>query len=269
MTAKPTAPHRVERAAALRWVPVALMSISPDAQRELNPSWVDHLAAAFDVEQLGTPTVNKRGERFFVIDGQHRVEALRQMGWGDQQIQCWVYEELTNEQMADRFLRLNDTLVVASLPKFRVAVAAGRERECDIDRIVRAHGCAVTRDNIDGAISAVGTLIRIYERSGPRNLARTITMVRDAYGTPGFQAPVLDGISLLCDRYNGDLEDQVAIAKLSKIHGGVSGLLGRAHQSRLATKYPLNQSVAAAAVDIINAGRGGRKLPSFFREDAA
>lgn len=36
-----------------------------------------------------------------------------------------------------------------------------------------------------------------------------------------------------------------------------------------ATGLPRNQSVAAAAVEVINAGRGGKKLPSWFREDAA
>jgi len=269
VTGKSTPTNRVERTATLKWVPIALMRVSALAQRELNQSWVDHLAASFDLEQLGAPTVNKRDNGYFIIDGQHRIEALKAMGWEDQQVQCWTYEGLTEMEEAEKFLRLNDVKAVAALPKFKVAVVAGRQRERDIYRIVKQNGCAVTYDDVDGAIGAVGTLIRIYDRSGPNVLGRTLRMIRDAYGTPGFSAATLDGIALLCDRYNGDLEDQLAIAKLSKVHGGVSGLLGRAQVIRQQTKQPLNQSVAAAAVDIINAGRGGKKLPGWFREDAA
>lgn len=80
---------------------------------------------------------------------------------------------------------------------------------------------------------------------------------------------VADGVGLLCGRYNGDLEDQVAVLKLAKIHGGVNGLLGKAELLRHSTGQAKAHCVAAAAVEVINAGRGGKKLPSWWREDAA
>lgn len=90
--------RRNQREARLRWVPISLMRTSPVAQRELNQSRVDYIAANFDPEDLGTPTVSHRDGHFYVIDGQHRVEALKQIGWGDQQIQCWSYDGLNEEQ---------------------------------------------------------------------------------------------------------------------------------------------------------------------------
>lgn len=269
MSTNPTRPNRVERTASLRWVPLGLMRVSPLAQRELNHARVDKIVANFDLEQIGAPTVNKRGGHFYIIDGQHRIEALRAIGWEDQQIQCWTYEGLTESEEAEKFLKLNDVLAVAALPKFRVAVQAEREMECDIDRIVRAAGCKITADKVEGGISAVGTLIRIYQRTEGRTLGRTLRIIRDAYGTPGLEADVLDGIGYLCGRYNGDLEDQVAIAKLGKIQGGVNGLRGRAEVIRQRTGLTRGHAIAAAAVDVINAGRGGKKLANWFREDAA
>jgi hypothetical protein len=258
-------PKRITRAATLRWVPIAEMRVSPLAQRELRQARVDRIVASFDLEQIGTPTVSHRGEHYYVIDGQHRIEALRQLSWGDQSLQCWTYTGLSEEDEAERFLKLNDTLAVDAYSKFKVSVQAGRGDESDIDRIVRAARLRVTLDKQPGAIRAVGTLKRIYSRSGPATLAQTLRICRDAYGDHGMEAAVLDGIGLLCQRYEGQLDEIRTMEKLAGAHGGVNGLLGKAENMRRQTGNPRGQCVAAAAVEIYNSGKGGRKLPSWWK----
>lgn len=255
---------KVERTARLRWVPIAKMRVSPVAQRELKQARVDHLATNFDVEQLGTPTVNHREGHYYILDGQHRIEALKQIGWGDQQVQCWTYDDLTDAEMADRFDRLNDVLAVHAFDRFRIRVNAGRDIESDIDRVVRAQGLVVSRDKIDGAVGAVGTLRKVYTRGGASTLGRTLRIIRDAYGDAGLDAHVIDGIGHLCQRYNGQLDDQALVQKLSNSHGGVSGLTNKAEIIRRQTGNAKGLCVAAAAVEIHNTGRGGKKLPSWW-----
>jgi hypothetical protein len=259
--------NKVTRDARLKWVPISLMKIPPTAQRDLNNARVEHLAAEFDLEQLGTPTVNHRESSFYLIDGQHRIEALKRIGWGDQQVQCWTYEDLSEQQEAERFLKLNNVLPVQAFDRFRIGVHAGRAVECDIDRIVRAQDLRVSQDHIDGAVSAVGTLRRIYVRSNGPTLGRTLRIIRDAYGSAGLEAPVLDGIGLLCQRYNGRLDDVTTVTKLSNAHGGVNGLLNKAENLRRQTGNQRAHCVAAAAVELINSGRGGKKLPSWWSLD--
>lgn len=266
-TSTDTMPKKIERTARLRWIPIAKMTVSPLAQRELKPSWVDHIVANFDVQQLGMPTVNERDDAFYIIDGQHRISALEEMGWADQQIQCWTYTGLTPEQEADMFLRLNDTLAVPAFDKFRIAIEANRPEETDIDRIVRAQGLVVSRDHIEGAIHAVGTLGRLYRRAGPAVLATTLRIIRDAYGTAGLEAPVIDGLGLLCGRYNGELDEETCVEKLGSARGGVNGLTGKAEQLRRSTGNAKAHCVAAAAVELINRGRAGKKLPNWWREE--
>lgn len=258
---------KVEREARLRWVPIEKMRVSPVAQRELKPHRVDHLAASFDLEMLGTPILSERDGLFYIIDGQHRIEALKEIGYGDQQVQCWVYTGLTEQDEADRFDLYNDTLTVSAFDKFRVRVTAGRDDETEIDRIVRANGLVVSKDKVPGAIGAVGTLGRVYRRSNGTTLARTLRIIRDAYGDSGMEAVVIDGMGLLCQRYNGDLKDEEAVAKLAKAHGGVSGLIGKAEVLRRQTGNQKNHCIAAAAVEILNSGRGGKKLPSWWKAD--
>lgn len=260
---------RVQREAHLRWVPIPAMKIPVQAQRDrIRTHRVDHLVANFDLEKLGNPTVNLRDGGWYLIDGMHRVEACKEIGWGDQQLQCWAYEGLTEAEEAEKFLSFNDVLPVDSFDKFRVGVNAGRQVEQDIDRIVRAQQLRIARDKQEGSIGAVGTLRRVYKRGGPNTLARALGIVRDAYGTPGLEAAVIDGVGYLCQRYNGQLDEETAVVRLRNLKGGVNGLLGRADVIRRSTGSPLGSCVAAAAVDVINAGRGGKKLPSWWNEPA-
>ncbi len=259
-----TTPPRVQRDARLKWVPIADMRVSELAQRDLNQARVDRIAADFDPEQVGTPTINLRAGHYYIIDGQHRVEAMRQMGWGDQQIQCWTYEGLSEADEAERFLKLSDTLAIDAFAKYRVGITAGRADECDIERIVLSNNLIVTKDDLPGAISSVGTLRRVYVRSDGPTLARTLRIVRDAFGDPGLCGEVIDGIGMLCQRYNGELDESKAIERLGAVRGGVNGLTGAAEILRRKTGRQKNHCVAAAAVDIINRGKGGKKLPSWW-----
>jgi hypothetical protein len=265
MTTAKEHPNRAERSARLTWVPIRMMRVSTNGQRDLNQARVDHLAADFDLERLGTPTVNKRDGNFYIIDGQHRIRAMEAIGWGDQQIQCWAYEGMTEAEEAEMFLRLNDVLVVSALPKFRAAVAAGREDQVAIDQIVRKAGFSVSYDK--NSIRAVGTLEKVYRRGGGPILSRALGIVRDAYGIAGMQAPIIDGIGLLCQRYNGTLDVPTAVTRLANVHGGCNGLLNTAERIRMQTGHQRGHCVAAAAVSIINAGRGGKKLAPWWKAD--
>lgn len=260
-------PNRTEAPTRLRWVPLGKLRVSSVAQRELVPARVDRLLAEFDPDLVGNPVVSDRDGYFWVIDGQHRTEALKAWlgdGWDDQQIQCRVYSGLTEQQEADLFDRINDTLTIHAFDKFRVRVNAGRSIETDIDRQVRHEGLVVSRDGVPGAVRAVGTLRRVYTRSDAATLGRALRIIRDAYGDPGLEAPVIDGIGHLCQRFNGELDEDKAVKKLSSAHGGVNGLIGAAEKLRRSTGQPKAHCVAAAAVEIINRGKGGKKLPNWW-----
>lgn len=253
---------KIERRARLRWVPISLMQVSPLGQRALNHARVDKLIATWDMEQIGTPTVSLRDGIYWVIDGQHRIEALRELGHSERQIQCWCYEGLSEAQEADEFLKLNDTLTVSGFQKYKIALQAGRDEESDIDRIVRAVGLHVSLQGTEGAIRAVGTLRRVYHRGV---LARTLRIIEGAYGDAGLEAHVIDGIGLLCQRYEAEADDGLLVKRLGGINGGVNGLTGRATQLRRMTGNQKGQCVAAAAVECYNRGRGSKKLPDWWR----
>lgn len=260
------APKKIERRARLEWITINRMKVSPLAQRDLNPARVNRLITHFDLEQVGTPTVNERDGWYFLIDGQHRIEALRGLGHGDDQIECWTYLGLSESEEAEKFLTFNDALSVNAFAKFKVGVVAGRQRECDIDRIVRDAGFRVALAARDrGAISAVGTLSRVHQQTGGDNLARTLDIIRESYGDLGLSSAVIDGIALLLHRYGDQLDDVTVITRLTTVHGGLGALLSKTEHWRQKMRAQKRHCVAAAAVEIINGGKGGRKLQSWWR----
>lgn len=272
MTKNHNTERRTERAARLTWVALGLMRTPTMAQRELKPGRVDHIAANMDLEQLGTPTVNKRGGLYYILDGQHRVEAFKQWigeDWEHQQLQCWTYDGLSEEEEAETFLKLNDTLAVQAFDKFRIGLNANRPEEVEIAAVVSKAGLTISQSKAEGSIGAVGTLRRVYRREGHAVLGRALGIIRDAYGSPGLEAPVIDGIGLLCGRYNGELDTKNAVSRLSSAAGGLAALMNRAYFTKNQTNAPLSQCVAAAAVDLINRGKGGKKLPSWWKTEQA
>ena len=256
---------KIETEKRLRWVPISKTKINPLAQRELNEAWAEHLSLNFDLEKMATPVLNLRDGHFYIIDGQHTIEALKLIGWGDQQIECWVYQGLTTEEEAEKFLSLNDRRQVPSVPRFKAAVHAEREEESDIDRIVRAQGLVVTRDKVPGAVGAVATLQRVYRRSDGKTLGRTLRIIRDAFGDAGLDAPIIDGLGHVCQRYNGQLDDAALIERLANMNGGAGGLLNKANVIRKQTGNARGMCVAAAAVETFNAGRRAGKLPDWWK----
>ena len=262
---KPNGSVALQRQARLKWVALNEMRVSAHGQRELNQNRVNKILANLDLEQIGTPTVNWRDGYWWIIDGQHRVVALREFGFADDKLQCWTYEGLSEQEEAKKFRQLNDQLRVDAMAEFKVGVTAEFEEECDINRIVLSHDLRVTREKVDGAIAAVGTLRRVYRTQGGPTLGRALRIIRDGFGDAGLEAPVIDGMGRVCGRYNGSLSDDDLVAKFQKMAGGVSGLLSKAEQTRRATGAAKGEAVAATIVEVANRGRrGSSKLSDWW-----
>lgn len=264
-----TTPGHVERTGRRAWVAITDTEVSPLAQREFKQWRVDHLVANFDPEQIGTPVVNHRDGKYFIIDGQHRIAAMRAVGWGDQSVECEVYEDLTEAQEAEMFLKRNDTLAVTAFDKFRISVRAGRRPEIDVERIIRDQGLRVARKG-PGAIRSPATLVKVYQNHGGQVLTAAIGTAYAAYGDLGLESRVIHGLGLMLSRYTDGTVDLERLAtKLGELHLGVDGLIQAAWKIREKSGTAFTVSIAAAAVDAYNTGLSARKrLPSWWRSES-
>lgn len=253
--------NRINRTGHLLWLTPSQIVVNSSGQRDLRPGWAAQIAAEFNPDRFLPPLISQRDGQHYCLDGQHRLEAMRLMGWEDRPVQCWVYDDITEAQEADLFLWHNNRKAVSAFDKFRIGVTAGRDVEVDIDRIVRAADLRVAISV--GSIGAVGALRKVYSY-GPAVLARTLKIARDSYGDDGLGAYVIEGIGMVCARYNGTLNDDTAVARLTTARGGIGALNSKAYSNRRMLGKPMPQCYAAAVVDIINAGKGGKKLPGWW-----
>jgi hypothetical protein len=267
------AAKRVKRAAMLRTIKLGEVRVSPTGQRELNSARVNKIVDSLDMDLIGTIEVSYRDGFYWVIDGQHRFNALKEFfgeGYEEWEITAWCYFDKTEEEEAELFLRFNDSLAVDAFAKFKVGVSAGRAAESDVDRIVRSLGLKVARSQDNGAISAVSSLMKTYNRYGPTGLAQTLWTIRESFGDRGFEAVIIDGIGLFRARYEGRIDADKLVTKLSRTLGGVKGVLNRANLIREKTGQTVPQCVAAAITDIYNAGqRGSASLGSWWKDGKA
>lgn len=256
----------------IRPVPIDKMRIPPAlvTQREFRKAHGDRIASELDLNKIGYPIINHRDGNYWVVDGQHRIYALRQNGFEKDTLDCEVYEDMTDAEMADVFLGRDARRPIPLYDKFHVAVTAGRRRERDIQRTVESNGQKISRDK-DGGISAVGALASVYDRSGDVVLGQVIRTINLGFGgdSVSFDRSIIEGLGLVYNRYNGRTNEKQLGSRLSDLRNGARELLRKAQAIRERTGNSKTHCVAAAVVDIYNKGlapRDAHRLPSWWEE---
>lgn len=264
------------RPSKIRPVPIGMMRVPPAlvTQREFRQAHADRIAAELDLNKLGFPIINYRDGIYWVLDGQHRLAALKQFGFGEKDtLDCEVFEDLSDADMADIFLGRDARKPIPIYDKFHVACTAGRKRENDIRRAVESNGQKIARNAVDG-ISAVGALGHVYDRSGDVVLGQVVRAINLGFsGDPiAFDRAIIEGLGLIFNRYNGKTNERELGRRLSDLRQGPRELLRKAEAIRMRTGNDKKHCVAAAIVDIYNKGRAPvakDRLPSWWKEEQA
>lgn len=265
------------RPSKIRPVPLGQMRIPPAlvTQREFRKSHGDMLAAELDLNKLGFPIVNLRDGMYWVLDGQHRIYALKQFGFVDKDVvECEVYEDLTDAEMAEIFLGRDARKAIPPYDKFHVACTAGRKRENDVRRTLESNGLRIGRAKEENTISAIDAACKVYDRSGPTVLGQVVRMLKNGFaGDPdAFDRSLIEGGGLTFNRYNGRTNERDLAARLAALPGGVRAFMRRVNSQRERTGNLKAQCVAATLVDVYNKGVGPRakdRLPAWWKADAS
>lgn len=258
----------------VRPVPVKAMRVPPVdvIQRKFAASRAKAMAADFELGKFGIPIVNFRDGHYWVVDGQHRVEALRVFFAPSDpgEIDCQVFTNLTDAEMAELFLAANrDRKAVGVFTNFMVACTAEEPEATAIRRMVEANGLKIARDAEDGSIRAVTALRKVYDAAGEIVLGQVLRVLRDAGDSSSewFDARMIVGAGLVLNRFNGKTNQKLMATRLSEVPHGVNGVLRRAESQRERTGNEKAQCVAATLVEIYNKNTSPKdRLPPWWKE---
>jgi hypothetical protein len=245
-------------------------------QKEFKESRAEHIAANFDLNGLGRLVLNLREGIYWIIDGCHRHHGLLKNEFGDYDVECEVYENLTDTEMASVFLLHAGRRVMSAFETFHVRCESAAARECDIRRIVEANGAKISRNKEPACISSVASLGKAYDAAGGVVLGQIVRVINRAFtGDPtAFDGQLIQALGLVLNRYNGKttekgLNEKVLIAHLSEAPNGLQGLFRRAEAQRERTGNHKSQCLAAVIVEVYNKGERTNRLPSWWKESNA
>lgn len=177
--------------------------IIEDYQRGLNKARVERIAASFDANKAGVLVVSRRDDHLYaVIDGQHRLCAMRKIGLPA--ANCIVMQNLTYEQEADFFRKQTlDTQSLRALDFYRAGIAAGDEHYLSIQAVLDRNDYVAGDRLQPRVISAIGALSRIMEIFGAEVLDITLKYITAAWrGDPtALRREMLAGLAEFAARY--------------------------------------------------------------------
>lgn len=248
------------------------LDYDPEIQRPTDEKRAGRIASEFDPDKFGVIAVWKRGERYVVIDGMHRVTALRLMGWNGQRIPCSVFDGISKQQAAALFIGRNESKAIRYIDRFLVRLVEKDPTACAINAIAMNAGYVIDRTNRDGVINAAKALEDVYVGRGqkipgenPEALRDTLHVVTEAWGrtTDAVNGRVVSAVGAVLLRYGDDIDRDRLAKKLAAIPGK-DALSARAAGYRERHAGTLASNAAHYLVDAYNKGlRGKSRLPGW------
>ena len=239
-------------------------------QRPVETEDVDKLIAKWNPCLLTPIVVSFRDGNFNVVDGQHRIAAMRKMaGGGDVTVPCIIYTGLTYEQEAELYYMLDQTRGKLRLGHATKAlVESGADAEIiDVKQRVEDAGFVWALDRPTGEpfeISTTRAVINAYRLLGGAAFSRMLGLIAGAgHGTPNsLKASIFSGMALFVKTYETELVDQIFIKRLSAVDPDEIIRRGK-------VDFSTNKAALRFARVILSKynsqQRGGRKLPYRFK----
>lgn len=238
-------------------------------QRPVNPKEVDRLIREWDERLLEPVIVSFRDGKFNVVDGQHRIAAMRKMnGGGSVMVNCKVYSGMSYSQEADFCYKLDKAKKRLNLSQSTNALAeAGTDAEISqIKRLVESCGFVWALNKSRGKTGEIisnRALVNAYRLLGSDAFSRLLSLLWDTWqGDPrSLTASVISGMALFVKTYDTELNDHAFITRLSQIDPEEINRRGKSDFStnNAALRF------ARVLLEKYNGQRGGRKLPYLFQ----
>lgn len=164
-------------------LPIKQLSLA-QYQRGLQSKTVTYIVTHYDPKVMLPIEVSARDGLYLVLDGQHRIAALTQLGI--KTVRAHVHFGMTESEEAEFFAAQNGygTSVARSIENAHAALIAGDPVVREINDIVESEGLRIAWDGKQrfGCVTKWVPLEQAYRKYGARNLAMTLRVMHQSFG---------------------------------------------------------------------------------------
>ena len=216
---------KFENPGSVQKISTAFLHAGQPYQRPVRQSHVNKLVRQWDPTYLTPIEVSYRDGKYNVVNGQHRLSAIKKMTGGkDVMVKCLVYTGLTYQQEAAMYYLLDKTSGHLKLANAMNALLESGTDPSIIDikqRIERA-GFTWALDKPAGVtyeIKPVREIINAYQKLGGHTFSRMLGLMAGAWhGTQNsLKSGMISGMALFLKTHETELEDYEFIRRLSQV----------------------------------------------------
>lgn len=261
--------------AVLTWFPIDGLEIDEDYQRRLREKKVKDIVDDLKPDAIFVFAVHYRPSgRYIVVDGQHRLFALRQAGFTGL-VPCLIYSNRTIEWEASTFPDLNRERT--NLTPFEVIKAEERAGTPLYLKVMRAiegaqFSLSPERTHEIGPfrVNCPALLLRIAEESSPDMIRDILLVIRDSWqetvdgeikiDRDASRAEIVEGLYLFLHRYGLVMERSRLTEQLRRV--SPAKLIRDAENLKATKRGSIAVNVARQIVERYNRGLRNR-LPEW------
>ena len=186
---------------------------------------VNRLIREWDDRLLDPLVVSFRDGKFNVVDGQHRVAAMRKMNGGKEvMVPCTIYSGLTYEQEADLCYKLDKAKKRLTLAQATNALAeSGTDADIrTVKSLIEANGFVWAlnrRTRSTNEIGSIRALMKSWRALGNDEFSRMLVLLRCTWGgnPDSLTSFIFSGMTIFLKAYGAEIDDRLFIRQLSKV----------------------------------------------------
>jgi len=247
--------------------------IPEHAQRKFKQQHGDYLAAHFTMEKYKPIDISFRDGKYWVIDGQHRLYAIKKRKGGDCTILCYVHYGMTEYDEAMFFLEQGKGIAkILTTDRARIRFEIGDETIVGMVHGAEKAGFIVdfSTNKVINRIVAVAALEQVYKELGTEQYYKMLHTLKNAYNgrSDSLTREMLYGFGLFFLKYQGKFEPNALANSLRTkatpsdivIEGRSYGKAKSGHSGLISNGVPF----ARAILHYYNANRKANKLPDIL-----
>lgn len=204
-------------------LPMYKLFSAAHCQRRLDKDWVDEIADEYDDNLVGIITVSLRDGKYYVIDGQHRVSAIKRKFGANASVMCRVITGLTIKDEAWYFNKINKKRKRMNLnDDFNSDFYAEDPTVLGVINIGSKYGISFGNKNLTGMknvkfrVKALDTSKHIYSKYGEEIFDRVCSILSQSFPEEqsAFNASLMDATAYITDTYGNACSDNMLIKRL-------------------------------------------------------